>query len=219
MNIQKMHDYFDLVQGEYDSPYFTEAEKDSFINMAQDNFVNNIIFRDILGKASVPKGPQALYGIEDTILSNEILKPIVTVDKVVTTDVAGISIAQSAIHDDLMHILNLNVSPTNPGSLTANKKLKFIRHNDTGSFYDNSFKRWKNSKPYYKIGGSFVYVLPATGVQETLLVSFLRKPIDVNISGVNCEMPSYTHTKIVAMAIELAGITTSDQALMAIDKI
>ena len=40
MTIQQMHDYFDLVQDKFNSPYFVDTEKDIFINQAQERFVN-----------------------------------------------------------------------------------------------------------------------------------------------------------------------------------
>jgi hypothetical protein len=222
MTIQEMHDYFNLVQDKFNDPYFVDTEIDVFINRAQEKFVNKLIFRDILGVA-IPQGVQAITGLETTLQSDEILKTLITVDKAVTTTgTTGVKILYLDIDAALMHILSVKASPTNTagtGTITNNKTLRFIRHNDEGKFEDNTFKQGSLSKPYYKIGSDGLYLYPSTSVVENFLTSFITKPTDVDIAGTNSELPAYTHERLVAMAIEIAGIATESEAMMIMNKV
>jgi hypothetical protein len=214
-----MHDYFDLIQDKANEPYFLASEKDDFINRAQEKFVNNIVFRDILGKADVPKGTQAIYGNENDLMSNEILKTLITVDKGVDTDAGGSKLEYTSIGSKLMHILGIRTSGSNSGDITKGKTLRFIRHNDQGRFEENTFKKGTTSKPYYKIGDDGVYLYPITGTVENLLITFLNKPTDVALNGSACELPDYTHEKVLKIALSEAGIPTESQMLVMGDKI
>jgi hypothetical protein len=214
-----MHDYFDLIQDKANEPYFLASEKDDFINRAQEKFVNNIVFRDILGKADVPKGTQAIYGNENDLMSNEILKTLITVDSGVDTDSSGIKLLYSSISTKLMHILGVRASSANSGNISNNKMLRFIRHNDQGRFEENTFKKGTTSKPYYKIGSDGMYLYPTTGTTENLLVTYLDKPVDVELGVTECELPDYTHEKVLKIALSEAGIPTESQMLVMGDKI
>lgn len=219
MVIQEQHDYFNLIQDKFNSAYFVDTEIDIFLNRAQEEFVNRIIFRDILGGVTVPKGPQAVFGIEDSILSNEILNTIMEADGSVDTDAGGIKATYANISATLMHILSVIAANPNAGDITNGKHLKFIRHNDVGRFDDNVFKKGSTSKPYYKIGSDGIYLYPVTGAVENLLVSYIRKPIDVDIAGTSCELPDYTHKQIVVLALVDAGVATESEVLVAVDKV
>jgi len=219
MTIQEQHNYFNIIQDKFNSPYFVDSEVDIFINRAQEQFINNIIFRDILGNTTTPKGPQALFGIEDSILSNEILNTIMIPDKSVDTDSGGIKALYTAIDTSLMHILSVIAASSNAGAITNSKHLKFIRHNDVGRFDDNTFKKGSTSKPYYKVGSDGIYLYPITGSLENLLVSYIKKPTDVDIAGTNCILPDYTHERIVALALVLGGVATESEILTAMTKI
>lgn len=219
MTISQQHDFFNLIQDKFNSPYFVDSETDIFLNRAQERFINNLIFKEILGENDIPKGPQALYSIEDTILSNEVLKTLVFPDKAVQSDSGGTKVLYSAIHSDLMHVLSIITSASNNGALDDDKYLKFIRYNDQGKFNDNIFKKGSVSKPYYKIGNDGIYLYPITGSQEDLLVSYIRKPVDVELGVTESELPDYTHVNIVISALSLAGVATESEILTAIDKI
>lgn len=220
MTIQEQHDFFNLIQDKYNSPYFVSSEVDIFLNRAQERFINNLIFRNILGENDIPKGPQSLYSIEDTILSNEIIQTLVYPDKAVQSDVGGIKVLYTAIDTDLMHLLSITTpSSSATGALDSDKYLKFIRYNDVGKFNDNVFKKGSISKPYYKIGNDGIYLYPTTGAQEDLLVSYIKKPVDVELGVTQSELPESTHVNIVISALALAGVATESEILTAIDKI
>lgn len=217
MTLQEIHDFFDVVQDHYNEPYFLDGEKDSFINRAQEQFVNNIIFRDILGEKDNPKGPQAIYGAEDSIFSNEILSPLITVDKSISSNASGSKVLYTDISANLMHVFFLRASSSNTGNITNTKKLRFIRFNDEGAFEDNTFKKGSTSKPYYKIGSDGIYLYPVTGATELMNITYIDKPTDVELGVQECIMPSYTHKKIVTLALGIAGVPTENQVLMMMD--
>lgn len=219
MTVQEMHDYFDFIQDQKNEPYFLDEEKDLAINRAQERFVNDIIFRDILGRGQTPKGVQALYGIEDRLQSDEIIRSLITPNKAVNSDILGTKILYSSIDSKFMHILSIKASSSNTGNITQNKRIKFIRHNDEGAFEDNTFKKGSYSKPYYKIGSDGLYLYPTTGVTENTIISYIFKPTDVELGVTECQLPAYTHEKLVSLALVLAGIATEDEVLIMNDKV
>jgi hypothetical protein len=219
MTVQQQHDFFNLIQDKFNAPYFIGSEVDIFLNRAQEEFVNNLIFKDILGKSSIPKGPQSIYSIEDTILSNEVLNTLIIPNKAVTSDSGGTKVTYADISSSLMHILSVITSATNTGYFAQYKAIKFIRYNDLGRFQDNIFKKGTIDKPYYKIGNDGIYFYPPSGTTEQILVSYMKKPVDVELGVTESELPIYTHIKVVILALVLAGVATESEILTAMDKL
>ncbi len=152
-------------------------------------------------------------------MSNEILRTIIEPDGSVDTDAGGIKATYADISATLMHILSVIAANPNAGDIINGKHLKFIRHNDVGRFDDNIFKTGSTSKPYYKIGSDGIYLYPITGSTENLLISYIRKPIDVDIAGTSCELPDYTHKQIVVLSLVEGGVATESEILAAMDRV
>jgi hypothetical protein len=226
MTIQQMHDFFDLMLDKYNAPGYIAVEKDDFINRAQEELVNSIVFGDYLTNKQSPRGQAALYEIEDRVQSSEVIRPLIvadqnsffasatnsnllsynTLDTIADTDETGTK---------FLHILRIRVSATNSGDYAAGKFVKFLRHNDLGRFYENSYKAPTVNKPYYVVAGDGLRSHPATGKTEQVIVSIIRSPRNVSLSGaVDSELPVNTHKRIVAIALELAGVALADAVLM-----
>ena len=47
MTILEMHEWLNILIDKYNSPYFTTTELDTFLNRAQANYVNNLVYKKI----------------------------------------------------------------------------------------------------------------------------------------------------------------------------
>ena len=221
MTIQELHEYFDLIQDKYNTPAFISSEKDMFINSAQLRFVNDIIFKEILGYKKAPKNPQALYGLEETLNTSELILPLIISDYSISLPTNGI-VPKSSIDSianilapgtKAMHILNFNTGSNN--NYTNNIAFRWIRENDYGKFEANAFKSPASTRPYVKLSYRGYRFIPTPTTSDFIYVSFVRTPIEVSYdNNVTLELPEFTHFNIVALALELAGVATADEILM-----
>lgn len=204
-----MHNWFDLIQDKYNTPYFEDTEKDEFINRAQITLVNELI-----GENALPE--------------SEIIKPLILEDLTVATDGTDNSLILNAdintaivveanAGDEFLHILSLETA----GSVfTTDRFVRFVRHNDYLKFKQNIFKTASDDNPLWRVVKDGIRVSGATTLSspENFKLSVIKTPTDVNISGTDSEFPSFAHDKIVAIALELAGVATRDEVLALINK-
>lgn len=224
-----MHGWFDILQDKYNAPYFTDTEKDEFLNRAQINFVNDVIYTQMYPTLQQgERGPQVLSAIESTLSGSEVIKPLILEDLAVNTQTPDWDVilnnnintavgAAANAGDEFMHILSLE---TNGSVFTAGRIVRFVRHNDYIRFKQNIFKAPSNTNPIWRLVRDGIKVEGATTLssQEDFLISVIKTPTDVAISGTDCELPDFTHDKIVAIALEFAGIATRDEALSLINR-
>lgn len=224
-----MHGWFDILQDKYNAPYFTDTEKDEFINRAQSTFVNDVIYTQLYPTLQDgERGPQVLSAIESTLAGSEILKPLILEDLAVVTATPNWDlIANSAINtavaaaanagDEFMHFIGLETAGS---TFTAGRIVRFVRHNDYLRFKHNIFKAPSNTNPIWRLVRSGLKVEGATALTgaESFLVSVIKTPTDVDIAGTDCELPDFTHDKIIAIALEFAGVATRDEALALINR-
>jgi hypothetical protein len=100
MNVVEMHQWFDLIQDKVDSVYYTENEKDQFLNRSIQIFINDIIHKfneDQLGQLVISSS------LEQSLNVSEVLRPLMLLDLPVVTDVDGIitdAVINQAIEDE-----------------------------------------------------------------------------------------------------------------------
>jgi hypothetical protein len=228
MTIAEMHGWFDILQDKYNAPYFTDTEKDEFINRAQTTFVNDVIYTQLYPTLQQgERGPQVLSAIESTLSGSEILKPLILEDLAVATTSPWDIITNATINtavaaaanagDEFMHIIALETA----GSVfTADRIVRFVRHNDYLRFKHNIFKAPSDTNPLWRLVRDGIVVEGATTLSsgENFTISVIKTATDVDIAGTNCELPDFTHDKIIAIALEFAGVATRDEALALINR-
>lgn len=227
MNITQWASYFDLLQDKFNSPYFTEAEKERFFNSAQIEFVNGIIFDEYFPSSSAgERGAMVSSTAESTVQGQEALETITEIDVPVNTsatgvvsrsDVATALTALSAPTTEYMHVMSVSTATAANVSYSPERIVRFVRANDFIRFQQNEYKKATNSDPVYRVFSGGIKVNPVVNA-EPLLITLIRLPREVSISGgTDSELPEFTHQRIIAIAIELAGIASRDEALKALN--
>lgn len=205
MTITQMHTWFKLLIDKYKSPYFTDSEIDLFINRAMRNYLNEAVF----DRRKSDEGTQIVSSAELSQNWEQLMYPLIELDLSVTSSSSkllytGIKTGFPA-NTDVIAILAVTDASGN--------EVKFLRGNNLGSIARNYFKRPSTTYRKFRIGKDALYLSP-TSNGEIFKISALRTPIDVSKSGlVDCELPIVTHEKILAMAVDLAKITTEDEAM------
>ena len=212
MTVLEMHQWFDLIQDKVDEVYFTESEKDMFINRAIQIFINDVVNAFLLN----PQTGQVVISslLEDTLNAAEVLRPLMVLDMSVTADASGI-ITVDAIdaaiktatgeEDTFLHILNL----ANSNGIG----LKYVRENDYYKFAVNDFKKATTTYPQYRISHKGIHVTPIDSGGYKL--SVIKEPVKVNFDAqISTDLPETTHDYIMAIALELAGLSSKDEALL-----
>lgn len=223
MNINEMRSWFDVIQDKFNSPYFTDLEFEEFINQGQQNFVNEVFYGQFApSTAQAEKGGQVMNPTESTLQGLESIRPLVISDLSMNSSITGL-ILDSEINDAVsaltgqsnqqyMHILSIIL---NDGGVS--RIARFVRHNDYIKFNTNSFKKATSRAPLYRLS-RFGVVLDPVGVRN-YNVSVIKKPISVSLeSSIDCELPSEYHGLIVAYAIQLASVSSRDEALAIMSK-
>lgn len=205
MTVQQMHDWFDLIQDKYSSPYFTDTEKDTFLTRAQYQYVNEL-FPIVDSPVNVESNINSVECIATLIIETDSpINPSAT-GKILTNNIS------TEVGSDYMRLLNISVD-----NGVERVAARFRRHNDFYKLEKNSFKAGSNDVPVYKIVSDGIILAPANtsyGVYFTVI----KEPEDIQLGVTEPELPAHTHDKVVAIALELAGVASRDEALMVINQ-
>ena len=218
MNVVEMHQWFDLIQDKVDSVYYTETEKDQFINRSIQLFINDIIHKF----TDTREGPLVISSnLEESLNASEVLRPLMLLDLPVSTDEDGVITEEeidSAIEtatgetETFLHILSVS---------DGTKHIAYVRENDFYKFNQNEFKKATEAYKQYRVGELGVYVHPLVDDNGQDLnpagyfISVIKAPKQVNYETLDStDLPETTHDYILAKALELAGLASQDEALL-----
>lgn len=205
MTITEWANYFDLLQDKSGSPYFVPDEMTAFFNAAITEFVKN-------------KLPDEDKGINLELSQDTLndLEPLIFTTTPFLISGGSQYLLKSALQTQLVsstaapvwRVLSIG------WTMGQNKKpVKFVRHNDWWEFQQNFFKKPSYDNPKFKIEATRYVFDPAPGAAK-LEITVLVYPTVVDVTGaIDCNLPEHTHYKIVAIALELAGISSRDEAL------
>lgn len=220
MTVERMVQWFEQIQDKSNSVYFTPSEQVEFLNRAQYKFVNEYIFSFLYpSRRGLQGGVKVLTSIESTITGDQLISPLILSETPVASDANGLisnATIETAINgltgnsEKLMHVLNLAKA-----DLTS---CSFVRHNDYYRFLANSFKAPSATNPLYRLSRNGLSLSPV-GI-ESYLISLIKTPVDMlydtvtPANNVDSELPDLTHDEIVAIALDDAGVSSRDQALI-----
>ena len=211
MNVVEMHEWFDLIQDKVDSIYYTEVEKDQFINRSIQLFINNVIHKFTEAQG----GPLVISSnLEESLNASEVLRPLMLLDLPVTTDSNGvISVetidtaieTESGETETFLHILSV--------ADDTGKPISYVRENDHYKFEQNEFKKATDEYKQYRIGANGVYINPVEdGGNYT--ISVIKAPKSVNYATLDStDLPETVHDFIMTKALELAKLASQDEGL------
>ena len=197
MNVVEMHQWFDLIQDKVDSVYYTEVEKDQFINRSIQLFINDVIHKF----TEVPNGPLVISSnLEESLNASEVLRPLMLIDLPVNTYVvqdedgnaftadndrpglitsAEIEAAieeKSGETETFLHILSLS---------DGDMAVSYVRENDYFKLEQNEFKKATSTDKKYRISSEGVMITPTvydatSRAYETYAISVIKAPKYVN---------------------------------------
>jgi hypothetical protein len=210
MTIANMHTWFDILQDQYDTPYFTDDERDSFINDAALSYVLEFTTDSKL------EGKE----LEDSIYSNASLAHII--QTVPVTAVAS-QLTYALIEAQLTTkmIVPLRIIPA---AGTSTRPLKYTRFQDldeelSNPLADHNETSATNNSGMYTVAAEGISLWPAADyATEAVTLTALRIPAETALGGPELvDMPDFTHRKIVAKALVKTGLVTDSQATALMD--
>lgn len=206
MTAAQQHEYFNLLIDKQGAPYFDNTDRDRFLNMAQLQYVKELLPSNEGGIVNVEFDHVNFNNIHTLVYQTGSLIPNSS-GEISKTSVQSALDTASGSTESFMYILN--VSWTKSGSTYP---VKFTRHNDFYELELNSFKRGSASRPRYRhLGNKFIFTPIDTGA--AVKFTLLKQPKDIAYGSVNCELPEHTHKKVTEMAVDLAILSLRDSEL------
>jgi hypothetical protein len=227
MTIDTMITLFDLIQDKPNSVYFDDAEKLEFLNRAQVMFLSEYNENNFPGDIRITeRGFISTRSLENTLGNTDILRPLVVGNMTTTDGVTPITTDSNGnlLNSTIETAIGFNSGQTTPVlkllsmALSDDTPLKYVRHNDLYKFINNDFLSPTNAAPLYCINNDGYQVYPQA--VHMLIVSVVRQPVPMvfiaagNPGNVSCELDDFTHDRILAIALEQAGVASRDSALV-----
>lgn len=222
MTVNEMLDWFDIIQDKSDSPFFNEAEKLQFLNRAQTKFVNEYIQAYFTSSRYPRIGAKANSSVEESILGLEVLNPLIIPDISVSSDANG-KITHDSINSGLQAITSdttefIAILSVGRESGANEYPVRFVRHNDKLYFKNNVFKKGTATDPVYTLSDNSVKFDPV-GI-ATYNFTVLKEPVQMETgTPTNSELPAFVHDRIIAIALDDAGVSSRDAALLQMQSI
>jgi len=209
MTAVEMGQWFDLIQDKFNAPYFNDTEKSLYLTRAQENLVLSSVSNIINPDPDFENTEQDVEKVQSLIYDDLSVASVVTGIVTTASIITALNIRTGGA-DTIIRIISVKDSSGRP--------IMYIRHNDEPRMETNVFKQSDNSKIKRKSIAEGIRLIP--NAIHTISVTVVKTPLDIDIATAkNSELPKLTHNKIVAKALQLASVTTQDEALLLIDKI
>ena len=210
MTSTEMSDLFDLIQDKKQAPYFTNEEKELFLQRAAIEFVNTLL----------PDNQGGEINLERDSVVFENIRPLVY--SISTTMNGDGAVSMSAINAELVSDSHAGAEPMYIMSVgykigAEEYPVIFTRHNDFLRLNRNLFSKPTPTRPRYTLANNGLLVRPINEA-AAINITLLKYPIKIVIGSVDCDLPEKTHTDIVATALQMAGIATRDEVMMLVKK-
>lgn len=206
MTIAECHAYLDLLLDKSESPYLTDAEKDSLITQACIEYT----------KRHLPSVENQGINVEVDQINYGNLYSLVYATAGAAMNSSGIitvSTVQTALNtasgstEPFMTILGVNWTKSG-----VTYPSKWTPHNQWFSYINNAFKV-STSNPRYKFDKTNFTFSP---IDTNASVSFvlIKQPKATSLSGgTTIELPAHCHKAIVELAVDLAATSLRDPDL------
>jgi len=205
MNITTMASWFDILQDKNGSSYFTNSEKSLFLNRAQIEYINELL----PDTAELPN----LEASQDVLAK---VSPLIYELPYLSMNSSGV-ITKAAVTAALQVLKPTAIvwRPLSIGWIIGKSKLpvRYLRHNDRWEFETNYFKRPSNTNPKIRETATSYIITPAN-LSAKIYFTLLKYPQEVDITGlIDSDLPDNTHDRLVAIALEFAGVGSRDTML------
>jgi len=205
MTSTEMRDLFDLIQDKQQSPYFTDDEKNLFLQRAVIEYVNSLLPDNQGGEVNLERDSIVFENIRPLVF--HITTSMNSDGFVSIGDITSELISVSHPDADMMYLMSV-------GYKIGSEKypVLFTRHNDFLRLNRNLFSKPTPTRPRYTIANDGLLIRPINTDAEVLL-TLLKYPKKIEIGVSDCDLPEKTHTEIVAIALQMAGVATRDEVL------
>lgn len=204
MTTSEVLDIFKILQDKYASPSLIDSEILKFLNMAQYERINRIMPDDMGGVVNFEFDQNIASNVRHLIYSLTGLSATsdVLLNTTINTALANPSVAGTGA--ELFRILNVSVS---------GKPAKYVNQNNLLTQAVNYFKAPSANYPRYSLlaTGFKFYPSPAA---SSISLTVMKKPKTITLT-VNPEWDDYNMNLIVMIALQLAGVSTRDEELIA----
>lgn len=197
-------DIFKILQDKYASPSLIDSEILNFLNMAQYERINRVLPDDMGGVVN--------FEFDQNIASNirHLIYPLtglsatsdVLLNSTINTALANPSVAGAGA--ELFRILNVSVS---------GKPAKYVNQNNLLTQAVNYFKAPSANYPRYSLLATGFKFYPSP-IAASISMVVMKKPKTITLT-VNPEWDDYNMNLVIMIALQLAGVSTRDEELIA----
>ena len=208
MSSQQAVDYFAILQDKYGSPNLIESEIVDFLNHAVNEYINRML----------PDSQGGVVNVEmDSNVLNNLAPLIYTITENTTSGLLTNAVIDAALVTEsgdaaASRMSVLEVSVTSSG---VKYPAKWAKYNNINAYERNYFK--KPSSPdniRYVYNGKGIQFFPTDDVSD-IGVTVIKKPKVLSLSPVvNPEFSDYVMYSVIAIALQLAGVSTRDAELV-----
>jgi len=194
-----MHEYCDLLLDKADSPWFSDEEKDRFLNLAQPQFAESR-YRE--------------FELDERTRSE--LIPLVRQSTGSNTS----SINLDAIQEYMFTLALMGEFNKSCGNGTTWEKISPVQLDDVAENQHDPFNKNDDTNPGYTEGNdgtNNVISIISDNDPLNYTLKYLKRPTNVRLdrnnpsNNVNCELPEFTHEEIVRIAVSKMMATTEQQ--------
>lgn len=216
MTAQEMQYHFELKLNQFNTldKVFTSTDIAVFLNLAQDNLINDRYSKKYGDPSSFFESDEKNRMELGSLIKNHVSTVFVTADAALHPNGVFLNIPSDYLYS-LKEMCVVNYTNCNSDVVTGSAKVQPVRHDEYAMNIDNPF-----GKPYNKLVWRMDY--GATGAKRHELIHaagqaissytlrYLRKPVAIDINnGVDCELHTSLHEEIVDRAIQIALATIS----------
>lgn len=195
-------DIFKILQDKYASPSLIDSEILKFLNMAQYERVNRILPDDMGGVVNFEFDQNTAFNIKHLIYPLSSLSA--TSDVLLNSTINSALAATAGAGSELMRVLNVSVN---------SKLAKYVSTNNVLAQSVNYFKTPSSNFPRYSIQATGLKFYP-TPDPSTISLVVLKKPKTISLTS-DPEWDDYNMNLILMIALQLAGVSTRDEELIA----
>ena len=188
MTVVEMHELADLLIDKANGPWFTSAEKDKFLNLAQSEYVDK-------NYRMVEKDEEVRAKLNSIVRTTNL-------GSVAQINLSGIA--------DFRYVLKVKGTFVNNCGRDVVRKIPPIQWDDEAENQVDPFNVNDNENPGYTqeniVGtGNVLDIIPSTPTPTNVILTYLKTPVNVfnNPGGANVdsELPPSTHEEIVNLAV------------------
>lgn len=205
MSTQDCIDYFAIIQDKYGSPNLLDDEVIDFLNNAINEYIHRCLPDNQGGVANLEADKNVTANLRPLIY----LLPTMTTTAGILTNATIDGVLATASGDAAAtHMRILSIAAGSVGY-----PVSYVRYNNFWRFQQNYFKAASTTEPQYTQEAVGYPVYPVDNTVP-LLVTVLKRPVVLDLVGNDPELQDDVMYVVIAIALQLAGVSTRDQELI-----